>query len=77
MKHDDNGSRSILPQPPTPEVVQAAVAEATLQYLNGCRSRIKLFSRKHFSFRGAARLNRRALGLDMVKTPLNVARAVL
>jgi hypothetical protein len=76
MKHDDNGSLSTLPQPPTTDAVQAAVAEATLQYLNGCRNRIKPFARQHFSFRGAARLNRRALGLDMIKTSLNVAWSV-
>ncbi len=76
MKLDDNSSHPLVAGPPAPEVVQAAVTEATLQYLSGCRSRIEPFSRKHFSFRGAARLNRRALGLDMLKTPLNVAWAV-
>lgn len=56
--------------------VHAAVAEATRQYLAERRTRVDAFARRHYSFQGALRVNRHALGLDLVRTPLNVLWAI-
>lgn len=56
--------------------IHTAVAEATRQYLAKCRARVDTFARRHYSFQGALRVNRRALGLDLVRTPLNVLWAI-
>ena len=52
--------------------IHAAVTEATHHYLNERRARVRDFARRHYSFRGALRVNRHALGLDLVRTPANV-----
>lgn len=52
--------------------IHAAVTEATLRYLADRRARIGPFTRKHFSVCGALRINRRALGKDLLRTPANV-----
>lgn len=56
--------------------IHAAVSEATRRYLVERRARVAPFTRKHFSLRGALRINRRALGKDMLRTPANVLWAV-
>ncbi len=56
--------------------VNAAVSEATRHYLAERRTRVASFTRKHFSFRGALRINRRAFGKDLLRTPANVFWAV-
>ncbi len=56
--------------------IHAAVIEATRRYLADRRARVGPFTRKHFSFRGALRINRRALGKDLLRTPANVMWAV-
>lgn len=52
--------------------IHAAVTEATRGYLADRRARVGPFTQKHFSFRGALRINRRALGKDLLRTPANV-----
>ncbi|KAB2926904.1 MAG: hypothetical protein F9K25_15245 [Candidatus Contendobacter sp.] len=56
--------------------IHAAVTEATRQYLAERRLRVDDFARRHYSFRGALRVNRRALGLDLARTPVNVLWAI-
>ena len=56
--------------------IHAAVIEATRRYLADRRARVGPFTRKHFSFRGALRINRRALGKDLLRPPANVMWAV-
>ncbi|MFO1370881.1 MAG: DUF6635 family protein [Candidatus Competibacteraceae bacterium] len=56
--------------------IHAAVTEATRQYLANRRTRITPFTRKHFSLKGALRINRRALGRDLLRTPANVLWAI-
>jgi hypothetical protein len=51
--------------------IHAAVTEATRRYVADCRARVPSFASKHFSFRGAWRINRRALGKDLLRTPAN------
>ena len=55
------------------EEIHTAVTEATGRYLVARRERVRPFTQRHFSFKGAARLNRRALGKDLLRTPANVA----
>ena len=56
--------------------IHAAVTEATRQYLAERRARVDAFTRRHYSWRGALRVNRRALGLDLARTPVNVLWAI-
>jgi hypothetical protein len=61
--------------PPDEDVsarIYAAVSDATRCYLAERRVRVAPFTRRHFSFRGALRINRRALGKDLLRTPTNV-----
>lgn len=52
--------------------IRAAISDATRCYLAERRVRVAPFTRRHFSFRGALRINRRALGKDLLRTPANV-----
>jgi ADP-ribose pyrophosphatase YjhB (NUDIX family) len=63
---------------PTPSAaeVDRIVTEATLTYLKKRRARVRPFCRRHFSIKGAARLNRKALGKDLLRSPANVVWAV-
>jgi hypothetical protein len=56
--------------------IHAAVSEATRCYLVERHTRVAPFTRRHFSFKGAWRINRRALGKDLLRTPANVLWAV-
>jgi hypothetical protein len=58
------------------DTVHAAVRESSARYIATRRERIKPFTKKHFSFRGSARLNRRALGMDLLRTPANAVWAI-
>ncbi len=50
-----------------------AVERAIGAYIESRKERVPHFVRKHFSFKGAVRLNRKAFGSDLYKVPLNVA----
>ena len=41
-------------------------------YFAACRTRIPTFTRRHFGLLGTIRLHREALGLDLLRSPLNV-----
>lgn len=47
-------------------------APETEAYFAACRARIPAFTRRHFGVRGTIRLHREALGLDLLRSPLNV-----
>jgi hypothetical protein len=51
----------------------AIVREAVRTHFAGVRGRIPGFVAQHYSWTGAARLNRLGLGLDMARAPLNAA----
>jgi hypothetical protein len=51
--------------------IRPAVTEATRVYLAERRERVPDFTRKHFSLGGAWRINRLALGRDLLRTPAN------
>jgi hypothetical protein len=59
-----------------PEEADAIVAEAARSYFDGCRARVDDFVDRNFSLSGSLRLHRRALGLDLLRAPANLALAV-
>jgi hypothetical protein len=56
--------------------IELAFKSAAQRYIVTRRMRLAYFSRRHFSFRGAVRLHRVALGGDLVRAPANLALAV-
>ena len=57
-------------------VIERAFRAAARRYVDTRRTRITYFSRRHFSFRGAVRMHRSALGGDLVRAPVNIALAL-
>lgn len=53
-----------------------AVDAGARQYFRERRGRVPAFVAAHFSFRGSRRLHRRALGLDLLRAPVNLALAM-
>ncbi|MBT3928263.1 MAG: hypothetical protein HOM52_17045 [Rhodospirillaceae bacterium] len=49
------------------------VQEAVTRYCKKRESRIDSFARENFSFLGSLRLHRHAVGLDMIRAPVNLA----
>ncbi|MBT3626590.1 MAG: hypothetical protein HN527_00730, partial [Rhodospirillaceae bacterium] len=47
------------------------VQEAVTRYCKTRESRIDSFARDNFSFLGSLRLHRHAVGLDMIRAPVN------
>lgn len=58
------------------DVIERAFRAAAQRYIDTRRTRMSYFSRRHFSFRGAVRMHRAALGADLVRAPLNLALAL-
>ncbi len=54
------------------DAIDRIVTEAGLTYLKKRRSLVKPFCGRHFSVKGAARLNRKALGKDLLRSPANL-----
>ncbi len=52
--------------------VETAVSKAIQEYVDSRKDKIPGFVKKHFSFPGALALNRKAIGSDLYKAPLNV-----
>ncbi len=50
-----------------------AVVRAIEAYIESRKEKVPHFVRKHFSFKGAVKLNRKAFSSDLYKVPLNVA----
>ncbi len=57
-------------------LIQSALDRAIDSYIASRREKIPQFVQTHFSITGAARINKKALGTDMLKAPLNVAWAL-
>ena len=49
-----------------------AFDDAVRSYAAACRARIPGFVARHFGWRGSLRLHRSAIGLDLLRAPLNV-----
>ena len=60
-----------LERPPEAEL-HAAIDASVRRYIAECRTRVAPFCRQHFSFAGAWRINRLALGHDLWRAPANV-----
>ncbi|MGB0631517.1 MAG: DUF6635 family protein [Alphaproteobacteria bacterium] len=58
------------------QAIEAAFRNAAEQYVSTRRTRIEYFTRRHFSFAGAIRLHRAALGADLLRAPVNLALAL-
>jgi len=56
--------------------IKTALDRAIQNYIQSRRHKIPEFVQTHFSISGAAKINRKALGSDLIKAPLNVAWAL-
>lgn len=56
-----------------PSTARAVVDDAITRYIDSRRAGIDTFVDTHYGWKGAARLHRNALGLDLLRAPLNVA----
>lgn len=56
--------------------IERAFRAAAQRYIDTRRTRMSYFSRRHFSFQGAVRIHRAALGADLVRAPANLALAL-
>ncbi|MDF1791343.1 MAG: hypothetical protein P1U88_05495 [Thalassobaculaceae bacterium] len=56
-----------------PSTARSVVDDAISRYIDSRRERINPFVDAHYGWSGSARLHRNALGLDLVRAPLNVA----
>ncbi len=55
-----------------PAAAEAVVGDAIRRYFDGCRARVPGFVARHYGLAGALRLHRRAVGLDIVRAPVNL-----
>lgn len=53
-------------------LIEQAVEQGTLQYIEQRRQKIPEFIERNYSFKGAFEINRKAFGKDMLKTPANI-----
>jgi hypothetical protein len=66
-----------MPDIERPETsIQPAVDRAIEVYIAARKEKVPGFVRTHFSMAGAFKLNRKALGTDLIKTPINVLWSV-
>ncbi len=54
-------------------IAREIVSEAVTRYCRTRESRIESFAKENFSFIGSLRLHRHAVGLDMIRAPVNLA----
>jgi hypothetical protein len=60
----------------TPAPIETALDRAIRKYIDSRRKKIPGFVKTHFSISGAAKINRKALGKDLIKAPVNLAWAL-
>lgn len=60
------------PDPAAREHLLAAIDRGITRYFAECRARVPGFVRRHFRYPGAWHTNRRALGWDLLRAPLNL-----
>ncbi|WP_019602024.1 DUF6635 family protein [Teredinibacter turnerae] len=56
----------------TQQEIQDLAVEAIHEYFEACRARVPAFVQQHYRYPGAWRTNRRALGLDLLRAPINL-----
>jgi hypothetical protein len=54
------------------QIISDAVDRGAAQYFEGCRQRVPEFIARHYSFNGALRIHRKAIGGDLVRAPANL-----
>ena len=57
-------------------IVRQAVEEGVSRYIEARKAKVPTFVAEHFSFKGALRLHKKALGKDLYKGPLNILWSV-
>lgn len=57
-------------------IVETAVAEGTKRYIKKCKLRVEPFIANHYSFSGALKIHSHALGLDIIRVPINIIWSV-
>ncbi len=61
------------PEHPVSEAeIEQAIRAGIARYFNDCRTRIPGFIDRHFHYPGAIETNRKALGWDMLRAPINL-----
>jgi len=60
----------------SPDEADTILREAAAVYFEGCRARLTPFVDETFSFRGTLGLHRAAIGLDLIKAPMNALLAI-
>jgi hypothetical protein len=54
------------------QIISDAVDTGSAQYFEACRQRVPEFVERHYSFNGALRIHRKALGGDLLRAPANL-----
>ncbi len=57
--------------------LNTAYQKAVTQYINSRLEKIPEFVQTHFSFRGALRLHKKAIGADLIKGPVNISWSLI
>jgi hypothetical protein len=60
----------------TPAPIETALDRAIRKYIDSRRKKIPEFVKTHFSISGAVKINKKALGKDLIKAPVNLAWAL-
>lgn len=55
-----------------PEEIQTLIGQAVHSYFSDCQARVPAFVNNHYRYPGAWQTNRQALGLDLLRAPLNL-----
>ena len=56
--------------------IEQAITNGTLHYILGRKKKIDEFVKKHYSFRGALKIHSHAIGLDIIRVPINIIWSV-
>ena len=54
------------------QLIEQSIQSGMQSYIKQCHERVNDFVRTHYGFKGAFAINKKAIGLDMLKTPLNI-----
>ncbi len=59
------------------KAINRAVNRAIDRYIRNRRKKVPQFVRQYFSFKGAAKLHKKALGADLIKGPVNISWSLI
>ncbi len=72
MKNKSLETQSGQPKAKTVSQTEHIITHAVSEYFFDCRQRIPVFIQNHFTYPGTWHTNKRALGWDLVKAPINL-----